>query len=159
VARELEQYVAELGSDGRLLRLQLEELSAGVDEEERLAVRDHLRARPGWEVPGVLAELSRLTPEELLDMAAVAKAIDLTGDPETLDAAQVPRGYRLLARVPQLPPSVVDRVVERFGSLKVIMAVGPEDLEEVEGVGAGRARLLREGLRRLADGARPEADE
>jgi DNA integrity scanning protein DisA with diadenylate cyclase activity len=39
------------------------------------------------------------------------------------------------------------------------MAVGTEDLEEVEGVGQGRARLLREGLRRLADGSRPEADE
>jgi diadenylate cyclase len=159
VARELEQYVAELGSDGRLLRLQLEEQSAGVDAEERLAVRDYLRPRPGWELASVLAELGRLTPEELADMAAVAKAADLTGDPESLDAAQVPRGYRLLARVPQLHPSVVDRVVERFGSLNVIMAVGPEDLEEVEGVGASRARLLRQGLRRLADGARPEADE
>ena len=159
VARELEQYVAELGSDGRLLRLQLEEQSAGVDAEEQLTVRDYLRARPGWEVASVLAELARLTPEELADTAAIAKAIDLTGDPETLDAALVPRGYRLLARVPQLPPSVVDRVVERFGSLKVIMAVGPEDLEEVEGVGPGRARLLREGLRRLADGARPDGDE
>jgi diadenylate cyclase len=159
VARELEQYVAELGSDGRLLRLQLEELSAGVDDEEQLAVRDHLRARPGWTVADVLAELARLTPEELSDTAAVAKAIDLTGDPEALDASQVPRGYRLLARVPQLPPSVVDRVVDRFGSLKVILAVGTEDLEEVEGVGAGRARLLREGLRRLADGTRPAADE
>ena len=61
--------------------------------------------------------------------------------------------------MPQLPPSVVERVVERFGSLKVILAVGTEDLEEVEGVGAGRARLLREGLRRLADGARPDGDE
>jgi diadenylate cyclase len=110
-------------------------------------------------VAGVLAELGRLTPEELSDTAAVAKAIDLTGDPEALDAAQVPRGYRLLARVPQLPSSVVDRVVERFGSLKVIMAVGPEDLEEVEGVGAGRARLLREGLLRLADGAPRDGDE
>jgi diadenylate cyclase len=159
VARELEQYVAELGSDGRLLRLQLEEQSAGVDDEERLAVRDHLRSRPGWEEANVLAELARLTPEELSDTATVAKAIDLTGDPEALEAAQVPRGYRLLARVPQLHPSVVDRVVERFGSLKVIMAVGTEDLEEVEGVGPGRARLLREGLRRLADGSRPEADE
>jgi diadenylate cyclase len=159
VARELEQYVAELGSDGRLLRLQLDEQSAGVDAEEHLTVRDYVRSRPGWEVASVLAELGRLTPEELADTAAVAKAIDLTGDPEDLEAALVPRGYRLLARVPQLPPSVVDRVVERFGSLKVIMAVGPEDLEEVEGVGAGRARLLREGLRRLADGARPEADE
>jgi diadenylate cyclase len=159
VAGELQQYVAELGGEGRLLRLQLEEQSAGVDEEERLAVRDHLRPRPGWEVAEVLAELGRLTPEELSDTAAVAKAIDLTGEPEALDAPQVPRGYRLLARVPQLPPSVVERVVERFGSLRVILAVGTEDLEEVEGVGAGRARLLREGLRRLADGARPDGDE
>jgi diadenylate cyclase len=164
VAGELEQFVAELGSEGRLLRLQQEELSAGVADEERLTVRDHLRPRPGWGVPDALAELARLTPEELSDTATVAKAIDLTGDatgdPESLDALQVPRGYRLLARVPQLvpqlPPSVVDQVVERFGSLKVILAVGPEDLEEVEGVGPGRARLLREGLKRLADGARPE---
>jgi diadenylate cyclase len=158
VAGELEHYVAELGSEGRLLGLQLEELSAGVDQEKLLTVRDHLRPRPGWEVADVLAELGRLTPEELSDPTAVAKAIDLTGDPEALDAVQIPRGYRLLARVPHLPPSVVDRVVERFGSLKVILAVGPEDLEEVEGVGAGRARLLREGLLRLADGARPVGD-
>jgi diadenylate cyclase len=158
VAGELEQYVAELGGEGRLLRLQLEEQSAGVDDEERLTVRDHLRLRPGWEVADVLAELGRLTPEELSDTAAMAKAIDLTGDPEALDVLQVPGGYRLLARVPQLPPSVVDRVVDTFGSLKVILAVGPEDLEEVEGVGAGRARLLHEGLRRLADGARPDVE-
>jgi diadenylate cyclase len=159
VAGELEQYVAELGSEGRLLRLQLEEQNAGVDDEERLAVRDHLRERPGWDVAGVLAELGRLTPEELSDTAAAAKAIDLTGDPQALDAPVGPRGYRLLARVPQLPPSAVERVVERFGSLKVILAVGPEDLEEVEGVGPGRARLLPEGLRRLADGAPRDGDE
>ncbi|HZA84379.1 MAG TPA: DNA integrity scanning diadenylate cyclase DisA [Actinomycetes bacterium] len=158
VARELEQHVAELGSEGRLLRLQLEELNAGVDDEERLSVRDHLRPRPGWEVADVLAELARLTPEELSDTAVVAKAIDLTGDPEALDAVQVPRGYRLLARVPQLPPSVVDQVVDRFGSLRVIQAASLEDLEEVEGVGPGRARLLREGLKRLAEGARPDGD-
>jgi diadenylate cyclase len=158
VARELEHYVAELGSEGRLLRLQLEEQSTGVDQEELLTVRDHLRQRPGWEVPDVLAELDRLTPEELSDPATAAKALDLTGDPEALDVVVVPRGYRLLAQVPNLPPSVVERVVERFGSLKVILAVGPEDLEEVEGVGAGRARQLREGLLALADGAMPEAD-
>ena len=159
LAGELEQHVAELGADGRLLRLQLDEQSAGVDEAELLAVRDYLRPRPGWEAAEVLAELGRLTPEELSDNAAVAKAIDLTGDPGDLDAPVGPRGYRLLARVPQLPTSAVERVVERFGSLKVVLAVGPEDLEEVEGVGPGRARLLREGLRRLADGARPDADE
>jgi diadenylate cyclase len=156
LAGELEQHVAELGADGRLLRLQLDEQSAGVAEAELLAVRDYLRPRPGWEAAEVLAELGRLTPEELLDMASMGKALDLTGDQETLDTAVTPRGYRLLARVPQLPPEVVERVVERFGSLKVILAVGVEDLEEAEGVGAEGARQLREGLKRLAEGGKPE---
>jgi diadenylate cyclase len=153
---ELEQHVAELGADGRLLRLQLDEQSAGVDEAKLLAVRDYLRPRPGWEAAEVLAELGRLTPEELLDMASMGKALDLTGDPEALDVAVAPRGYRLLAQVPQLPPEVVERVVERFGSLKVILSVGVEDLEEAEGVGTDRARQLREGLKRLAEATRPE---
>jgi diadenylate cyclase len=158
LAGELEQHVAELGADGRLLRLQLDEQSAGVDEAKLLAVRDYLRPRPGWEAAGVLAELGRLTPEELLDPASMAKALDLTGDPEALDALVAPRGYRLLAQVPQLPPEVVERVVERFGSLKVILSVGVEDLEEAEGVGTGRARQLREGLKRLAEGTPPEGN-
>jgi diadenylate cyclase len=156
VAGELEQHVAELGVDGRLLRLQLDEQSAGVDEAKLLAVRDYLRPRPGWEAADVLAELGRLTPEELVDPAAMAKALDLTGDPEALDAVVVPRGHRLLAEVPRLPPAVVERVVERFGSLKVILAVGVEDLEEAEGVGPAQARQLREGLKRLAEGIRPD---
>jgi diadenylate cyclase len=158
VAGELEHHVAELGADGRLLQLQLDEQSAGVDAEKLLAVRDHLQPRPGWQVADVQAELSRLTPEELLDATATAKALDLTGDPEALDAVLVPRGYRLLARVPELSPSVVERVVERFGSLKVILAAGLEDLEEVEGVGVGRARALHEGLRRLVEVAHLPAD-
>jgi diadenylate cyclase len=151
VALEVERYEAELGADARLLRLQLEDLSAGVEEEQRLAVRDYLRPGRGIEVSDVLEELGRLSPEELFDTAALAKALDLTGNPDALDVGVVPRGYRLLSRVRGLPTSVITRVVERFGSLKVILAAGIEDLEEVEGVGPGRARNLREGLRRLAE--------
>lgn len=151
VAVEVERYEAELGTDARLLRLQLEDFSAGVEEEQRLAVRDYLRPGRGIEVADVLEELGRLSPEELFDVPAVAKALDLTGNPDALDAGVVPRGYRLLSRVRGLPASVITRVVERFGSLKVILAASLEDLEEVEGVGPGRARNLREGLRRLAE--------
>ncbi len=151
VAVEVERYEAELGSDARLLRLQLEDLSAGVEEEQRLAVRDYLRPGRGIEVSDVLEELGRLSPEELFDVPALAKALDLSGNPDAVDVGVVPRGYRLLSRVRGLPASVITRVVERFGSLKVILAAGIEDLEEVEGVGAGRARNLREGLRRLVE--------
>jgi len=156
VAGELEHHVAELGADGRLLRLQLEELAAGVDDEKLLAVRDHLRPRRGWQVADVLAELGRLSPEELADPAVVAKAANLTGDPEALEAVLTPRGHRVLRHLPHLAPQLIDRVVDRFGSLRVVLAAGPEDLEEVEGVGPGGAKQLREGLLRLAEGTRTE---
>jgi diadenylate cyclase len=148
---EVERYVAELGADGRLLRLQLDELSAGVEDEQRLTVRDYLRPGRGVEVDELLEELGRRSPEEIADPSVVAKSLDLAGNPDTLDAVVAPRGFRLLSKVRGLPVPVIVRVVERFGSLKVVLAAGVEDLEEVEGVGPGRARNLREGLARLAE--------
>jgi diadenylate cyclase len=156
VGEELDRYVAELGVDGRLLSLQLDELSAGVDEAKVAVIRDYLVARPGVGTADVLGELCRRTPEELADTAALAKVLDLVDEPEDLDAQLVPRGYRLLAKVPQLPSWVIDRVVERFGSLKVLLTASLDDLEEVEGVGPERARQVREGLGRLAEASMVE---
>jgi diadenylate cyclase len=62
-----------------------------------------------------------------------------------------PRGYRLLSKVPRLPEGVLANIIERFGSLDKIMRATLEDLDEVEGVGATRARAIREGLSRLVD--------
>ncbi|HVD13051.1 MAG TPA: DNA integrity scanning diadenylate cyclase DisA [Actinomycetota bacterium] len=156
VGEELDRYVAELGVDGRLLSLQLDELSAGVEEAKVAVIRDYLVPRPGVGTSDVLGELCRRAPEELADTAALAKVLDLVDEPEDLDAHLVPRGYRLLAKVPQLPSWVIDRVVERFGSLKVLLAASLDDLEEVEGVGRERARQVREGLGRLAEASMVE---
>ena len=103
IAREIDDYVNELGTDGRLLSLQLEELVTGVEAERELVVRDYQsggrRTQPAEEV---LAELEGLSPTELVDIAAVARALGL-GQGEHLDGAVTPRGYRLLAKVPRLP--------------------------------------------------------
>jgi diadenylate cyclase len=151
IAREIEDYVVELGSDGRLLSLQLEELVTGVDAERELVVRDYLptgrRARTS---EAVLAELARLSPADLVDVSAVAKALGL-GQGEHLDGAVTPRGYRLLAKVPRLPNTVVDRLVEHFDTLQKLLSAGVEDLQLVDGVGELRARSVREGLSRLAE--------
>jgi DNA integrity scanning protein DisA with diadenylate cyclase activity len=42
IASEIEDYVLELGNDGRLLSLQLDELVTGVDADRQLVVRDYL---------------------------------------------------------------------------------------------------------------------
>jgi len=152
IADEIEGYVIELGTDGRLLALQLDELMAGVDEDRTLVIRDYLpdTGEPRT-VQDVLNELSKLSSTELLDLTAVAGALNYPATADTLDAAVSPRGYRLLAKIPRLPASVVDGLVEHFGSLQRLLGATVEDLQAVDGVGAARARAVREGLSRLAE--------
>lgn len=152
IAREIDDYVLELGTDGRLLSLQLEELITGVDAERELVVRDYLPAGKRRKVAAsvILSDLSTLSPTELVDPGAVAAVLGL-GTGEHLDGAVAPRGYRLLAKVPRLPASVVDRLVEHFGGLQQLLSAGIDDLQTVEGVGELRARSVREGLSRLAE--------
>ncbi len=150
-AREIEDYVLELGTDGRLLSLQLEELITGVDSERELVVRDYLPdAHPLDNPADLLATMASLSPTELVDPAAVARVLGL-GNGEHLDGAVAPRGYRLLAKVPRLPGSVVDRLVDHFGTLQKLLSAGVDDLQAVDGVGELRARSVREGLSRLAE--------
>jgi diadenylate cyclase len=151
IAREIEDYVLELGSDGRLLSLQLDELVTGVDNERELVIRDYLPTGRRRRSPAdVLASLESLSPADLVDVAAVARALGL-GASEHLDGAVTPRGYRLLAKVPRLPGTVVDRLVDHFGTLQKLLSASIDDLQTVDGVGELRARSVREGLSRLAE--------
>ena len=151
IAREIEDYVLELGTDGRLLALQLEELITGVDLERELVIRDYVPGgRRGKRPELLLQRLEALSATELVDPASAARVLGL-GSVEHLDGAVTPRGYRLLAKVPRLPAAVVDRLVDHFGTLQKLLSAGVEDLQVVEGVGELRARSVREGLSRLAE--------
>lgn len=152
IADEIEGYVVELGTDGRLLSLQLEELMAGVETERELTVRDYLPAggRAGT-ASEVLLALSAMSPTDLLDLTVLARTMGFPGGPDTLETPTSPRGYRMLAKVPRLPRTVVDRLVDHFSSLQKLLAAGVDDLQAVDGVGDTRARAVREGLSRLAE--------
>ena len=153
IAAEIEGYVLELGTDGRLLILQLDELMAGVEGERELIVQDYLvsGSRRQRTVDNALLELDALSAADLLDLAVIAKAVGFPAGGEALESPVSPRGYRLLAKVPRLPRTVVDRLVEHFGGLQKLLAAGIDDLQAVEGVGETRARSVREGLSRLAE--------
>ncbi|MGH3313043.1 MAG: DNA integrity scanning diadenylate cyclase DisA [Streptomyces sp.] len=154
IATEIAEYVVELGTDGRLLSLQLDELIAGVEPERELVARDYVpepSGRRSRTVGEALGELDRLTHSELLELTSVARALGYSGVPETLDSAVSPRGFRLLAKVPRLPGTVIERLVEHFGGLQKLLAASVDDLQTVDGVGEARARSVREGLSRLAE--------
>ena len=150
IADEIEAYVAELGSDGRLLQLQLNELMHQVHNERVLVVRDYQPDRRR-KVETILADLDEIPPEKLLDLTTLGHALGQAASDDGYDELVAPRGYRLLSRVPRLPERMVERLVGKFGSLQRLMNATLEELDDVEGIGETRARSIKEGLTRLAE--------
>jgi diadenylate cyclase len=159
ITEEIEITLVELGADGRLLRLQLDELVDGVDDIRRLVVRDYLQPAPGLsdgarrqsDAGICLDRLSVLSTDDLLDPHQVAAVLGLEPTEVDLDAPVEPRGFRMLHRLPRFPEAVVDRIVAHFAGLQRIMRASAAELEEVDGVGAQRARTVKDGLARLAE--------
>jgi diadenylate cyclase len=151
IAEELSFNIVELGVDGRLVRLQLEELMGGVDDDRRLVIQDYFHEDSAWHVGDALEALADLDTDDLLDLKTVAGMLHLAGGAADIDVSLQPRGYRLLAKIPRLPDGVIDRIIDRFGNLQKIMRATIDDLDDVEGVGEARARAIKEGLSRLAE--------
>lgn len=151
IATEIERYIVELGEEGRMVRLQLVELMGGVEHDRRHIVRDYRGVAKGVTLDSVLDALSALTTEDLIDPAELVHALRLPT--AALEASVSPRGYRLLSRIPRLPEQITENIVGRFGSLQKIMRATIDDLDDVEGVGATRARAIKDGLGRLAESA------
>jgi diadenylate cyclase len=150
IAEEIDGYVVELGVDGRLVLLQLDELMGGVEDDRRLVIKDYFHSSPTWRLDQAMEALSNLSTEDLLDLKTVSGVLALPEASE-LDASLQPRGYRLLSKIPRLPETVIDHIVDQFGTLQKIMRATIEDLDDVEGVGDIRARAIKEGLSRLAE--------
>jgi diadenylate cyclase len=152
IAEEVEGYIVELGVDGRLVRLQLEELMGGIEDDRRLVIKDYFHEASDWHLGEAMSALSELGTDDLLDLKNVAGTLHLpSGGALDLETNVTARGYRLLAKVPRLPESVIDAIVERFGTLQKVMRASIDDLDDVKDVGGTRARAIKEGLARLAE--------
>ncbi|MPY93066.1 MAG: DNA integrity scanning protein DisA [Acidimicrobiia bacterium] len=151
IAEEIEVAIIELGTDGRLVRLQLEELLGGATDDLRLVLRDYLRDDADWGLDDAIDVLDSFRDEELLDLRLVASRMRLAGVSADLDESLEPRGYRLLARVPRLPEPLVERIVDRFGFLQKVLRATPQEIAEVAGLDESRARAIKESLGRLAE--------
>jgi diadenylate cyclase len=151
IAEEVDGYSIELGTDSRLVRLQLEEMLAGVEEERRQILRDYLSPDPAWGVGEGLGALSHLTTDRLLDLSRVASVLRIGGPGSDLESPLRPYGYRLLSKIPRLPEHVVRNIVDRYGGLQQILRASAEDLDNVEGIEVAGAHFVKEGLARLAE--------
>ena len=151
MAAEVERYIIELGTEGRLIEMQLEETVVGVMADRAALVRDYSTVDSEPAIETTLSSLAALDHTELLDFGRLAELCGYDRKTNTLDFPVTPRGYRALSAVPRLPRLVAQKVVHHFGDLEALLAASDADLEAVEGVGEARAKEIREGIRRLQE--------
>jgi diadenylate cyclase len=151
MAVEVERYIVELGTEGRLIEMQLEETMVGVAADKTALIRDYSVEDTEQSLAGVLQALGRMPHQDVLDFGRLAELLGYDRKLNTLDFPVSPRGYRVLGRVPRIPKLVVQKITHELGGLDEVLAASDADLAAVDGVGALRAKDIREGLRRLQE--------
>lgn len=150
IAQEIENYIVELGTEGRLVKMQLDELIANVHDEALYIIQDYLNSteRSPQEV---MNSLLRGFEEDISDTVYIARILGLGSTTSHLDQQVSPRGYRMLQKLPRIPVSIIENLVQRFGLLSHIMRATIEELDDVEGIGEVRARSIKNGLKRMQE--------
>jgi len=149
IAREIELNVIELGSEGRLVSMQMKELMSDHDDME-LLIKDYCTSKDHSIHEQVREQLAAL-PEESLEPYTISRILGYSTTPNVLDIPVVPRGYRVLRRIPRLPMSVVENLVAHFKTLHPIYNATIVELDQVDGISEARAKTIKDGLKRIRE--------
>ncbi|WP_270182765.1 DNA integrity scanning diadenylate cyclase DisA [Alkalihalobacillus sp. CinArs1] len=146
IKQEILNYINELGTEGRLISMQMEELVTNLEAEARWLIGDYVKDVD--ETPAdVMKRLKKLTSDDLLEDHSIMKILGY----EEQNEAVKPRGYRILHKIPRLPSNIIENLVSSFGNLNDIATASIEELDKVEGIGEIRAKKIKAGLKRIQE--------
>lgn len=156
MANEVERNIIELGDEGRLVQMQLDELITNVESEEKSIIQDYVLEKTTktknkrYEI--VFNEIRKLEKNELANSEKVVKLLGYEIDGSNiLDLNVSPRGYRILNKIPKMPPAIIENLVDAYSSLQGICRASIDELDDVEGIGEARAKAINQALRRLQE--------
>ena len=151
IVDEVQRAIYELGEDGRLLDMQLEESVGDLETEELLMVKDYAILTKKKTAEDVLAQIKKLSREDLMKSQVVAKLLGYQDFDNYDEVGVYTKGYRVLNKIPRMPSSIVDNLVKSFKSFQHILAADIPQLDEVDGIGEVRARTIKQSLRRMQE--------
>ncbi|KMM36023.1 DNA integrity scanning diadenylate cyclase DisA [Guptibacillus hwajinpoensis] len=146
IKKEILNYINELGTEGRLISMQMEELVSNLEDEAKWLIGDYVKEVD--ETPAdVMKRLKKLTSDDLLEENSIMRILGYADQ----NVNVTPRGYRILHKIPRLPSNIIENLVERFDTLNAISKASIEELDQVDGIGAIRAKKIKEGLKRIQE--------
>ena len=151
ISEEIKAYIYELGEDGILVKMQLEELMEGVEEEELLIIKDYMIAKRKKDEQKVLEQIRQLSSNNLIDNNKIANLLGYENFENYEEIAVYTKGYRILNKIPRLPTNIITNMIKSFKSFQHILAADIEKLDDVEGIGEVRARTIKQSLKRMQE--------
>ena len=139
LAKQVRSEALRLGGEAGLVLIQIDSLESGVTSTLNLVLKDHLPAKKYRNIAKAIDEISRQSYEELNDINYLGSVLGKL----PLDDLSISKGYRVLARLPNLPENLHDSIIQKFKTLPKLLSASPEQLYEIEGIGRGRAQQLR----------------
>lgn len=140
----IEKYVIELGDEGTLVSMQLEELMGTTRIDQKLIFKDY--NKENTEIKELMKKVKNLNSEELIELVNMAKLLGYSGFSESMDMPIKTRGYRILSKIHRLPTAIIENLVNYFENFQQILDASIEELDEVEGIGEIRATYIKNGL-------------
>ena len=152
IVEDIQSQIYELGNDGRLVKMQLEELIGGGEKEELLIIKDYIAVTKKKKTPETaMEELSEVPYEDLTKETTIAKLLGYENFDNYDEVGVYTRGYRILSKIPRMPSNIVENLVSSYKSFQHILAADIESLDEVDGIGEVRARTIKQSLRRMQE--------
>ena len=151
MAEEVKKRIIELGEEGRLVDIQLDELIGGLEREEQLIIKDYIAPGKKRTVEKVFNQILELQYEDLMKQSIIAKLLGYEDFDNYDEVAVYPKGYRLLNKIPRMPSNIVENLVKSFKTFQHILLADIQALDDVEGIGEVRAKNIKQSLKRMQE--------
>lgn len=151
VVDEVKMAIYELGEEGRLFQMQLEELLGNLEEEESMIIKDYLVYKRKKTVDRALEQIRSMDHEELMNSQLMAKVLGYDDFENSEEVSVYTRGYRILNKIPRMPSNIVENLVTTFKSFQHIIGADIPELDEVEGIGEIRAKAIKRSIKRMQE--------
>ncbi len=151
ISEEVNRAIYELGADGFLVKMQLEELMENLPNEELLIIKDYIAPSRRLIPEKILNSIRQNTKDGFIDSNTIARLLGYEVFENYEEIAVYPRGYRILNKIPRMPNAIVNNLVKTFKSFQHILVADIDKLDEVEGIGEIRARTIKQSLRRMQE--------
>lgn len=151
IAEEVSRAIDELGEEGRLLEMQLDETVGDLAKEELLIIKDYIAPGKKRTAEKISEELSNIDYENLIKSDKIANLLGYEDFDNYDEIGVYTRGYRILSKIPRMPSNIVENLVKSFKSFQHILAADIPKLDDVDGIGEVRARTIKQSLKRMQE--------